>query len=166
MSEQFNVQYPQFKVHNRTGSVKFSLKPAYFNGETYETQIGEFRVMNRGHLMVEMANAKGKTNDCGYTLYDWEGKVSMKMSCVAIQQIQAGLQGVDCTIVHDPNKAIADGRPANLPNSRFVVSKGERFGYFMAMSRGDNKVKCPVGDNDAAILHLLLSRAQVRIYGW
>lgn len=166
MSDQFNVQYPPFKIHNRTGSVQFSLKPAYFDGKTYEAQAGEIRVLKRGHLMVEMANAKGGTDDRGYTLYDWTGKVSMKLSGADIQQILAGLKGAECKIVHDPNKARADDRSGTLPHSRLVVSKGERFGYFMAMSRGDNKVKCPVRDTDAATLRLLLSRALVRIYGW
>lgn len=162
----FNVQYPQFTIHNRTGSVQLTLKPAYFSGRTFETKAGTFRAMNPGHMMIEMANASGGTDERGYTLYDWAAKVSMKMSGADIQQLLAGLQGEECAIVHDPNKAIGVGRTESLPHSRLVVKKGERFGYFFGMSRGDNKVKCPVSDGDAAILRLLLSRALVRIYGW
>ena len=89
----------------------------------------------------------------------------MKLSGADIQQILAGLQGANCKIVHDPNKARGDGHSGTLPNSCLLLSKGDRFGYFMAMSRGDTKASCPVNDSDAATLRLLLSRALVRIYG-
>ena len=166
MSEPVNVQVPQFTIHKRTGAVQFSLKPAYFDGQTYDSKNGKFLVMKRGFLMVEMANATGRTDERGFTLYDWAGKVSMKLSAEDIQQMIAGLKGADCNIVHDPNKALDDGEPKELPNSRLVLKKGEQFGHFMFMSRGENKVKCPLSDTDAATLRVLLSRALVRIFGW
>ncbi len=88
MSDLINVQYPQFKIHNRTGSAQFTLKPAYFDGKTYETRAGEFQVLIRGHLMVEMANATGKTDDRGYIIYNWAGKVSMKLSDKKFAQLR------------------------------------------------------------------------------
>jgi len=163
MTDHSQEQFPQFKIHSRTGSVQFTLKPAHFAGETFASQSGEVRVLKKGHLMVEMANATGKTDSRGNPVYDWANKVSMKLSDVDIQQILAGLEGQACKIVHDPNKARGDG---SLPKSCLQLSKGERFGYFMTMSRGEKKAKCPINDSDAATFRLLLPRAVVRIYGW
>ncbi len=166
MNDRPNTQYPQFKIHNRTGSVQVTLKPAYFEGETFETRTGKVRVMKPGHLMVEMANATGGVDGRGYISYDWANKVSMKLSCADIQKILFGLQGENCKIVHDPNKALGDGHSQTLPNSCLVLREGDRFGYFMAMNRGETKASCPLNDSDAATLRLLLSRAVVRLYGW
>ena len=166
MSEQPQVQCPQFKIHNRTGSVQFTLTPAYFAGETFATKGGEIRLLKKGHLMVEMANATGKTDSRGNIQYDWANKVSMKLSDTDVQNILAALKGATCKIVHDPNKARGDDSDGSLPKSVLQLNKGERFGYFMTMSRGDKKAKCPINDSDAATFRLLLSRAVVRIYGW
>ncbi|MCF8050094.1 MAG: hypothetical protein K9L59_02575 [Desulfobacterales bacterium] len=168
MSEQPQVQCPPFKIHNRTGSVQFTLKPAHFAGDTFETRDGgEVRVLKKGHLMVEMANATGQTDSRGNSVYDWANKVSMKLSDADIQQVLAGFQDRACRIVHDPNKAYGgDGGEGSLPKSCLQLSKAERFGYFMAMSRGDKKVKCPISDTDAQTFRLLLARAVARIYGW
>lgn len=167
MSDQPQVQCPPFKIHNRTGAVQFSLKPAHFAGETFETRDGgKVRVLKKGHLMVEMANATGQTDSRGNPVYDWANKVSMKLSDADVQQILAGLQDQACRIVHDPNKAYGEAAEATLPKSCLQVNKGERFGYFMAMSRGDKKARCPISDRDAQTFRLLLSRAVARIYGW
>ncbi|MFZ7126604.1 MAG: hypothetical protein ACOWWM_10680 [Desulfobacterales bacterium] len=165
MNDPFQFQVPQFKIHNRTGSVQFTLKPAHFAGDSFATQNGEVRVLKKGYLMVEMANATEETDSRGNLIYDWANKVPMKLSDTDIQQILIGLQGRPCQIVHDPNKARSDG-DGTLPKSCLQLSKGERFGYFMTMSRGDRKAKCPINDGDAATLRLLLLRAVVRIYGW
>lgn len=164
MSDPSQVQYPQFKIHNRTGSVQFSLKPAHFSGETFAARDGDVQILNRGHLMVEMANATDQTDSRGHIVYDWTSKVMMKLSDPDIQLILAGLQGRSCQIVHDPNKARSGG--GTLPKSCLQLRRGERFGYFMAMSRGDRKASCPISDSDGATLRLLLLRAVVRIYGW
>jgi hypothetical protein len=165
MSNEPQVQLAAFKIHNRTGSTQFTLQPAFFAGETFTTQAGEVRVMKKGHVMVEMANATGQTDKHGNIVYDWANKIAMKFSDVDLHQLLDGLQGRDCKIVHDPNKADAE-KGAQLPKSCFLLSKGERFGFFMSMSRGEKKTRCPVNDADAANLRLLLPRAIVRIYGW
>jgi hypothetical protein len=160
------VQYPAFKVHNRTGSVQVTLQPAFFTGETFTAQNGEVQVFRKGYLMVEMANASGGLDGRGNPVYDWANKVSMKLSDADIQPILGGLRGEPCKIVHDPNKARGDGADGSLPKSLLQLNKGERFGYFMTMSRGDRKAKCPISDAEAATFRLLLARALVRIYGW
>jgi hypothetical protein len=166
MSEHSQVQCPQFKIHNRTGSVQFALTPAHFAGETFAAKGGEIRVLKKGHVMVEMANATGKTDSRGNILYDWANKVTMKLSDTDIQKILAGLKGQACKIVHDPNKARGEDGGGKLSKSVLQLDKGERFGYFMAMNRGDKKAKCPINDGDAATLRLLLLRAVARIFGW
>ncbi len=168
MNEQPQVQFPRFAVHNRTGSVQLTLKPAHFAGETFQTRDGgEVRVLKKGHLMVEMANATDRTDSRGNPVYDWPNKVSMKLSDADIQQILAGFQDRACRIVHDPNKAYeGEVGEGTLPKSCLQVNKGERFGYFMAMSRGEKKARCPISDDDAETFRLLLSRAVARIYGW
>ena len=164
--QQPQVQFPQFKIHNRTGSVQFTLKPAHFDGETFATRGGEVQVLKKGHLMVEMANAVEHSDRPGNLAYDWAGKVVMKLSDTDIQHILAGLEGQTCQIVHDPNKARSGDSDGSLPKSRLQLRPGERFGYFMSLSRGDKKTQCPLSDGDAATLRLLLQRAVVRIYGW
>ena len=166
MDNPIQAQAPPFKVHNRTGSAQFTLQPAHFAGETFTARGGEVRVLKKGHVMVEMANATAQPDRRGNTVYDWAGKVAMKLSDPDIQQILAGLRGEPCKIVHDPNKARSDGDDNALPKSCLQLSKGERFGYFLAISRGDKKAKCPLSDGEAATLRLLLNRALVRLYGW
>jgi len=167
MSEQMQAKLPRFQIHNRTGATQFSLQPAFFSGETFTTQTGEeVRVMKKGHVMVEMANATGQTDRNGNMVYDWPNKVSMKLSEIDIQQVFEGLGGQPCKIVHDPNKARGEGAAGDSPKSLFFLSKGEQFGFFMTMSRGKKKAKCPVSDLEAANLRLLLTRAVARIYGW
>jgi hypothetical protein len=158
------VQYPPFKIHSRTGSVQFTLKPAHFDGETFAARSGEVQVLKKGHLMVEMANAAERAAPGGPLVYDWAGKVVMKLSDTDIQHILSGLAEGTCQIVHDPNKA--RGGAGSLPKSRLQLRRGERFGYFMSLSRGDQKAHCPISDTDAASLRVLLQRALVRIYGW
>ncbi len=160
------VQYPAFKIHNRTGSLQLTLQPACFAGVSFSTQSGEVRVLKKGYLMLEMANATGGTDSRGNTVYDWANKVSMKLSEADIQQILGGLRGDVCKIVHDPNKARGDGTPGTLPKSVLQLNKGEHFGFFMAMSRGDKKARCPISDTEAATFRFLLPRAVVRIFGW
>ncbi len=161
------VQFPRFKVHNRTGSVQFTLTPAHFSGETFETRDGgRVQMLQKGHLMVEMANAAEKSDGPGPVSYDWTNKVSMKLSDTDIQQLLAGFEGKECRIVHDPNKARGKDGDGSLPKSFLQFGRGERFGYFMTMSRGEKKTKCPISDTDAATFRLLLSRALVKIYGW
>ena len=166
MNDAFNEQPPPFRVHNRTGSVNLALTPALFDGETFTSQKGEVRVLRKGYLMIEMANAAGSGDDRSQTVYDWANKIAMKLSAPDIHQILAGLQGEPCQIVHDPNKARGGGDDGTLPKSCLQVSKGERFGWFMTMSRGDRKATCPLNDSDAATLRLLLERAVIRIFGW
>lgn len=166
MSDQPQVQFPQFKIHNRTGSVQFTLKPAHFDGETFAVRGGDVQVLKKGHLMVEMANAADQADRRGNLVYDWAGKVVMKLSDTDIQHILAGLEGRTCQIVHDPNKARGGDSDGRLPKSCLQLRRGERFGYFMSLSRGDKKAHCPISDTDAATLRLLLQRAVVRIYGW
>ena len=166
MSDQPQVQYPQFKVHNRTGSVQFTLKPAHFDGETFAARDGEVQVLKKGHLMVEMANAADQADRRGNLVYDWAGKVVMKLSDTDIELILAGLEGQACRIVHDPNKARGGDSDGSLPKSCLQLRQGEQFGYFMSLSRGDKKAQCPLNGTDAATLRLLLQRAVVRIYGW
>ena len=165
MGEQMQRRLPQFKIRNRTGSMNITLKPAHFAGETFSSQTGEVRVLAKGHLMIEVANATGQTDSRGNPIYDWDGKVTMKLSDTDIQQILNGLQGASCQIIHDPNKARSEG-DGRLAKSCLQVNKGERFGYFMTISRGESKVKCPLSDTDAATLGLLMRRAVIRIYGW
>ena len=166
MSDQPQVQYPQFKIHNRTGSVQFTLKPAHFDGEVFVARGAEVQVLKKGHLMVEMANAADRADRHGSLVYDWAGKVVMKLSDTDIQRILAGLEGQPCRIVHDPNKARGGDSDGSLPKSCLQLRIGERFGYFMSLSRGDKKAQCPLSDTDAATLRLLLHRAVERIYGW
>jgi hypothetical protein len=166
MNQRPLVQLPQFKIHNRTGSTQFTLQPAFFAGETFKTQSGDVQVMKKGHVMVEMANASGRTDRHGNMVYDWSNKVSMKLSEVDLQQIQDGLRGKACKIVHDPNKARAEKSEDQSPKSFLFVNKAEQYGFFMTMSRGEKKAKCPLNDNEAASLRLLLARAVARIYGW
>ncbi|MFH1985973.1 MAG: hypothetical protein ABIL58_29405 [Pseudomonadota bacterium] len=167
MSETFQEQPPPFKIHNRTGSVNVTFTPTHFDGETFTSQKGEVRILKKGYLMIEMANASGPGENRSKTVYDWAGKVAMKLSDPDIHQILAGLRGEPCQIVHDPNKARAEGGDeGTLPKSCLQVSKGERFGWFMTMSRGERKAKCPLNDSDAATLRLLLERAVIRIFGW
>ena len=165
MDEQPREQLPPFRIHSRTGSVQFELKPPFFDGDTFATQRGEVRVLKKGFLMVEMANAGGQSDARGNTLYDWANKVSMKLSETDIQQMLAGLGGEACRIVHDPNKARGGG-DGDLPKSVLQIEKGERYGYFMSMNRGERKARCPIGDNDAGTLRMLLERVVVGIYGW
>lgn len=167
MSDQWpEVQYPQFKIHNRTGSVQFTLKPAYFDGETFAARGREVQVLKKGHLMVEMANAVDQADRRGNLVFDWAGKVVMKLSETDIQRILAGLEGESCHIVHDPNKARGGDSDGGLPKSQLQLRRGERFGYFMSLRRGEKKAQCPLSDTDAASLRMLLQRAVVRIYGW
>ncbi len=158
-------QLPAFKVHNRSGSINLTLIPAKFDGETFTSRAGDVRVLKKGHLMIETANAAAGADNRGNTTYDWANKVTMKLTDPDIQQMLAGLRGEKCQIVHDPNKARSETE-TDLPRSRLQISKGERFGFFMTMSRGDNTVNCPLSDTDAATLSLLLSQAIARIYGW
>jgi hypothetical protein len=166
MSDQPQVQCPPFKIHNRTGAVQFTLKPAYFEGETFAGRDGDVHVLKKGHLMVEMANAADQPERRGNIVYDWTGKVVMKLSDTDIQHILAGLEGRTCQIIHDPNKARGGDSDGTLPKSCLQLGRGERFGYFMSLSRGDKKARCPLSDTDAATLRLLLQRAVVGIYGW
>jgi len=166
MNDQPQVQFPPFKIHNRTGSVQFTLKPAHFDGETFAARGGDVQVLKKGHLMVEMANSADKAERHASIVYDWAGKVVMKLSDGDIHQILAGLEGRTCRIVHDPNKARGGGSDGTLPKSCLQLRRGEQFGYFMSLSRGDKKAQCPLSDTDAATLRLLLQRAVVRIYGW
>jgi hypothetical protein len=122
--------------------------------------------MKKGFVMVEMANAAGKSDLHGNMVYDWPNKVSMKLSEVDLQQILDGLRGQPCKIVHDPNKAHGDTGDGKSPKSVLLFNKGEQYGFFMTMSRGEKKARCPVGDLEAANLRLLLSRAIARIYAW
>jgi hypothetical protein len=166
MSQQPRVQLPTFKIHTRTGAIQFTLQPAFFAGDSYKTQAGEIRVMKKGYVMVEMANAADKTDSRGNMVYDWPNKISMKLSEVDIQQVIDGLRGKPCKIVHDPNKARGGQAEGQSPKSVLFLNKGEQFGFFMTLSRGEKKAKCPVGDLEAANLRLLLSRAIARIYAW
>jgi hypothetical protein len=166
MNDQNPVQFPPFKIHNRTGTVQFTLTPAHFAGETFETRNGEqVQVLQKGHVMVEMANAAETGDGPGPVSYDWANKLTMKLTDADIRQILIGFEGKECRIVHDPNKARGGG-DGSLPRSLLQISRGERFGYFMTMSRGDKKARCPLSEADAANFHLLLSRAVVRMYGW
>jgi|GEM_PF-901301 len=167
MNDLAQVQFPQFKVHNRTGTVQFTLTPAHFAGETFQTRNGDHvQVLKKGYVMVEMANAAEPNDGPGRVSYDWSNKVTMKLSDSDIQQILDGFEGKECRIVHDPNKAKGSGSDGTLANSFLKITKGERFGYFMTISRGDKKAKCPISDADVANFRLLLPRAVVRIYGW
>jgi hypothetical protein len=167
MNDQPQVQFPQFKVHNRTGTVKFTLTPAHFTGETFQTRNGDpVQVLKKGYVMVEMANAAEQKEGPGRVGYDWSNKLTMKLSDTDIRQILDGFEGRDCRIVHDPNKARGADGDGTLPRSCLQLNKGERYGYFMTMSRGEKKARCPISDADAANFRLLLSRAVVRMYGW
>ena len=158
-------QLPAFKIHTRSGSINLTLIPAKFDGETFTSRAGDVRVLKKGHLMIEMANATARADNRGNTTFDWTNKITMKLTDPDIQQILGGFRGDKCQIVHDPNKARNEAA-ADLPKSRLQLSKGERFGFFMTMSRGDSAVSCPLSDADAATLRLLLNRAVTRIYGW
>ncbi len=166
MSPPPQVQLPSFKIHTRTGAAQFTLQPAFFAGDSFKGRAGEVRMMKKGYVMVEMANATGQTDPRGNMVYDWHNKVSMKLSDVDIQQVLEGLQGGGCKIVHDPAKARGEAAGAEVPKSMLFVNKGEQFGFFMTMSRGEKKAKCPISDLEAANLRLLLARAVARIYGW
>jgi hypothetical protein len=166
MSQQPRVQLPAFKIHTRTGALQFTLQPAFFGGDSFKTQSGETRVMKKGYVMVEMANAAGKTDSNGNMVYDWANKISMKLSEVDIQQMLDGLRGQPCKIVHDPNKAHGYPPDGQSPKSVLFLNKGEQYGFFMTISRGEKKAKCPVGELEAANLRLLLNRAIARIYAW
>ncbi|HDI59675.1 MAG TPA: hypothetical protein ENF48_04840 [Desulfobacteraceae bacterium] len=166
MSQQPRVQLPAFRIHTRTGAIQFTLQPAFFAGDSFKSQSGEIRVMKKGYLMVEMANAAGKTDRHGNMVYDWPNKISMKLSEVDIQQILDGLRGQPCKIVHDPNKAHGGQADGQSPKSVLFLSRGEQYGFFMTISRGEKKAKCPVSELEAANLRLLLNRAIVRIYAW
>jgi hypothetical protein len=165
MSDPQLEQLPAFKIHNRSGSVNLTLLPAKFNGETFTSREGEVKVLKKGCLMLEMANAAARTDSRGNATYDWANKITMKLADTDIQQIIAGLRGEKCQIIHDPNKA-RNASGDDLPKSRLQISKGERYGHFVTMSRGDNSVSCPLSDADAATLNLLLNQAITRIYGW
>ncbi|CAB5080344.1 hypothetical protein D3OALGA1CA_160 [Olavius algarvensis associated proteobacterium Delta 3] len=167
MNDLAQVQFPPFKVHNRTGTVHFTLTPAHFAGETFETRNGSHvRVLKKGYMMVEMANAAEPNDGPGRVSYDWSNKVVMKLSDSDIQQILDGFEGNECRIVHDPNKAKGSASDGTLAKSFLQITKGERFGYFMTISRGDKKARCPINDADVSNFRLLLPRAVVRIYGW
>ena len=166
MHDAIHEQPPPFKVHNRTGSVNVTLAPARFGGETFTAQKGEVRVLKKGYLMIEMANATDPGDDRNKTVYDWTAKVTMKLSEPDIHQILAGLRGEPCQIVHDPNKARGEDNDGTLAKSCLQLSPGERFGWFMTMSRGEQKARCPLSDSDAATLRLLLERAVISIFGW
>lgn len=165
MDDQPREQLPPFKIHNRTGASILTLTPAHFSGDTFSTQSGEVRVLNKGYLMIEIANATEHSDSRGNPIYDWRGKVVMKLTDADIHQVLSGLQGESCRIVHDPNKARGQA-DKQLPKSCLQLSKGERFGYFISMTRGETKVKCPISDTEAATMRLLLRRAVARIYGW
>jgi len=167
MVEQEKVQYPQFKIHNRTATVHFTLTPAHFDGATFQTRDGgQVRLLKKGYVMVEMASAADPNSGPGLVSYDWDNKIAMKLSDADIRQILDGFDGRECRIVHDPNKARGAGSDGSLPRSYLQLQKGERYGYFMTMSRGDKNAKCPISDADAGNFRLLLSRAVVKIYGW
>ncbi|MGD8366114.1 MAG: hypothetical protein PVG78_00615 [Desulfobacterales bacterium] len=167
MNEHTQVQFPPFKIHNRTGTAQFTLAPAHFAGETFETRNGDqVQVLKKGHVMVEMANAVQPGDGPGLVTYDWSNKLTMKLSDADIRQILIAFEGRECRIVHDPNKAKGGSGDGSLPKSFLQLSKGERFGWFMTMSRGEKKARCPISEADAANFHLLLSRAVVRMYGW
>ena len=166
MNAACHEQPPPFRIHNRTGAVNVTLTRAHFDGDTFDSRKGAVRVLKKGYLMMEMANAAGRDDPRGGTGYDWAGKVAMKLSDTDIQLILAGLRGEHCQIVHDPNKARGAAGDGTLPKSCLQVSKGERFGWFMSMSRGERKTRCPLNDSDAATFRLLLERAVIGIYGW
>jgi hypothetical protein len=166
MNQQPRVQLPPLKIHTRTGAIQFTLQPAFFAGDSYKSQSGEIRVLKKGYVMVEMANAAGKSDSQGNMVYDWPNKISMKLSEVDIQQVIAGLRGHPCKIVHDPAKARGGPSDGQGAKSVLFLNKGEQFGFFMTISRGEKKTKCPVSDLEAANLRLLLSRAIARIYAW
>lgn len=147
---------PKFLVYKKSGAMQFSLTPAR-NDENNE------HTLDKGFVMLEMANATGKRSPHGLVTYDWRSKLTLKLNEVDIQQIFTGFQTGKATIVHDPTKADGGG---NAPKKFLNIEKAPQSGFYISMQSGDQRIKSSLSEEESRNLRLLLSKAITRIFGW
>ncbi len=111
--------------------------------------------------------------------FDWENKMVFKLGVSDIGKIMAffeGKTGAALDLYHDPTKSLANAAGAGaanasgIKNASLAVAKTER-GFAFKLSQQDatgslHSVSVNVGEDEAALLRVLLRRAIERIYNW
>lgn len=111
------------------------------------------------------------TKQMGEKRFDWDNKITMKLSVSDMGDFLAVLKGKKDSIrlFHEPSKG--EYKVAKeVMNTIAELSKG-RYGYALrvsqqAKSRELKAVQISISDDEGEVLRVLLERAVERIYGW
>ncbi len=108
----------------------------------------------------------------GEQKFDWEHKITMKLSITDIGKMLSVLTGStkSAKLYHDPSKGQYESSK-DTRNTVLEFSKGISFGYSLkASEQGTNgsvqSVLVPISEDEGEVVRVLLEAAIRRIYGW
>lgn len=167
------IRNNQYDLYSKSAACQFRL-------QKLEDAIGEDKSKVAYHLFVEAANAKAG-EDKPPIHYDWDNKVSLKISLTDLGVFLNGFRlgfdpakngGKDFELFHDPGKG---GSTSGQKVKTMGMRKGQQYGYQVyfrqtekVSGQEDKKVSImvPVRDSDMMVLKLLLERSVVMLAGF
>lgn len=166
------IKNKQFDIYGKSAACQFKL-------QKLSDDIGEGRTKEAYHLFVDASAAK-PGEDKPPIHYDWENKISLRLSLTDLGVFLNGFRqafditkngGKEFELFHDPGKGSATtGQKTKVMGIR----KGKEYGYQIYFRQkekitGEDKsisVMVPVRDGDMAVLSLLMQRAVVMLAGF
>jgi len=108
----------------------------------------------------------------GEQKFDWQNKITMKLSITDIAKMLAVLTGKTkgAKLYHDPSKGQYESSK-DTRNTVLEFNKGVQFGFNLRASQQSTQgaldsINVPVSDDEAEVIRVLLEAAIKRIYGW
>lgn len=108
----------------------------------------------------------------GEQKFDWDNKITMKLSITDIGKMLAVLTGSlkNSKLYHDPSKGQYESAK-DTRNTVLEFSKGISFGYTLkASEQGTNgsvqSIVVPISEDEGEVICVLLEASIRKIYGW
>lgn len=167
------IRNNQYDLYSKSAACQWRLQKLQDN-------IGDDKVKAGYHLFVEAANAK-PGEDKPPIHYDWDNKVSLKISLTDLGVFLNGFRlgfdpakngGKEFELFHDPGKGSST---SGEKTKSMGIRKGQQYGYQVYFRQTEKKagqedkktsIMVPVRDSDMMVLKLLLERAVVMLAGF
>lgn len=143
----------QFAIYKGSGALQLRLLPPN-RGEKFPSP---------GCVMMDICPSGNQKNQHGNPVYNWDGKITLKLSDRDVADVLLGLQGRSVKIVHDPGARQGEGG-----SKKFLeILPGQRAGtVIFRCSYGDRSALVPLDANDALRMRILLTASIPVVYGW
>lgn len=142
---------PKFAVYKNSGAMQLNL------------QLPDLTVPHPkpGCVMMDICNSKGRRDENGNMIYNWDEKIIMKLDDRDIADILDGLRGNHVRLIHSP------GGKTEGTKKLLEVSPGRDEGtVLLKITYGEKKAMVPLDRNEVTRIRLLLMAAIPMIYRW